>query len=98
MLVRDYLAQVIQSRPYKYSTKQTLVKNVKRMGIMVNNLFRYQRMQNFKFEIILLVPKDWRAPVSVPLKIEYFKIPSYPHSLQIRKTQEIFPSQSAMKP
>jgi len=33
MLVHEYLDQVIAARPYKYSTKQTLVKDVKRMGI-----------------------------------------------------------------
>jgi len=33
MLVNEYLDQVIKSRPYKYSTKQTLIKDVKRMGI-----------------------------------------------------------------
>ena len=34
MLVSDYLDQVIQSRPYKYSTKQSLVRDLKRLGIM----------------------------------------------------------------
>jgi integrase len=33
MLVHEYLDQVIKSRPYKYSTKQTLIKDVKRMGV-----------------------------------------------------------------
>ena len=33
MLVHEYLDQVIAARPYKYSTKQTLVKDIKRMGI-----------------------------------------------------------------
>ncbi len=33
MLVHEYLDQVIKSRPYKYSTKQTLIKDIKRMGI-----------------------------------------------------------------
>lgn len=33
MLVHEYLDQVIATRPYKYSTKQTLVKDIKRMGI-----------------------------------------------------------------
>ena len=33
MLVNEYLDQVIKSRPYKYSTKQTLIKDIKRMGI-----------------------------------------------------------------
>ena len=34
MLVSEYLDQVIKSRPYKYSTKQSLVRDVKRLGIM----------------------------------------------------------------
>lgn len=33
MLVHEYLEQVITARPYKYSTKQTLVKDIKRKGI-----------------------------------------------------------------
>ena len=33
MLVSDYLDQVIKSRPYKYSTKQSLFRDVKRLGI-----------------------------------------------------------------
>ncbi len=33
MLVLEYLDQVIAARPYKYSIKQTLVKDIKRMGI-----------------------------------------------------------------
>jgi hypothetical protein len=33
MLVNDFLDQVIKSRPYKYSTKQTLIKEDKRIGI-----------------------------------------------------------------
>ena len=33
MLVSDYLDQVIKSRPYKYSTKQSLIRDVKRLGI-----------------------------------------------------------------
>jgi hypothetical protein len=33
MLVNEYLDQVIKSRPYKYSTKHALIKDVKRMGI-----------------------------------------------------------------
>ncbi len=34
MLVNEYLDQVIKSRPYKYSTKQSLIRDVKRLGIM----------------------------------------------------------------
>ena len=34
MLVSDYLDRVIKSRPYKYSTKQSLIHDVKRLGIM----------------------------------------------------------------
>jgi integrase len=34
MLVSDYLDQVIKSRPYKYSTKQSLIRDFKRLGIM----------------------------------------------------------------
>ena len=34
MLVSNYLDQIIQSRPYKYSTKQSLIRDVKRLGIM----------------------------------------------------------------
>ena len=34
MLVSEYLDQVIQSRPYKYSTKQSLVRDMQRLGIM----------------------------------------------------------------
>jgi integrase len=34
MLVSKYLDQIIQSRPYKYSTKQSLIRDVKRLGIM----------------------------------------------------------------
>ena len=33
MLVSDYLDQVIKSSPYKYSTKQSLIRDVKRLGI-----------------------------------------------------------------
>ena len=33
MLVKDYVDQIVQLRPYKYSTRQTLIKDVKRMGI-----------------------------------------------------------------
>ena len=33
MLVNEYLHQVIKSRPYKYSTEQTLIKYIRRMGI-----------------------------------------------------------------
>ena len=33
-LVSDYLDDVIKSRPYKYSTKQSLIRDVKRLGIM----------------------------------------------------------------
>jgi hypothetical protein len=33
MLVNEYLDQVIKSRPYKYSTKQTLIKDIRRIGI-----------------------------------------------------------------
>jgi len=33
MLVKDYVDQLIQLRPYKYSTRQTLIKDVQRMGI-----------------------------------------------------------------
>ena len=33
MLVSDYLDQVIKSRPYKYSTKQSLIRDVKRLRI-----------------------------------------------------------------
>lgn len=34
MLVSIYLDDVIKSRPYKYSTKQSLIRDVKRLGIM----------------------------------------------------------------
>ena len=34
MLVSNYLDQIIQSRPYKYSTKQSLIRDIKRLGIM----------------------------------------------------------------
>jgi integrase len=34
MLVSIYLDDVIRSRPYKYSTKQSLIRDVKRLGIM----------------------------------------------------------------
>ncbi len=33
MKVSEYVDQVVQSRPYKYSTKQTLIRDIKRMGI-----------------------------------------------------------------
>jgi integrase len=33
MLVKDYVDQFIQGRPYKYSTKQTLIRDVKKLGI-----------------------------------------------------------------
>lgn len=33
MLVSDFLDQVIKSRPYKYSTKQSLIRDIKRLGI-----------------------------------------------------------------
>ncbi|HEX7405706.1 MAG TPA: hypothetical protein VF307_07265, partial [Candidatus Nanopelagicaceae bacterium] len=33
MLVSQYVDQIIQSRPYKYSTKQTLIRDIKKMGI-----------------------------------------------------------------
>lgn len=34
MLVSIYLDDVIKSRPYKYSTKQSLIRDVNRLGIM----------------------------------------------------------------
>ena len=34
MLVSDYSNQVIKSRPYKYSNKQSLIRDVKRIEIM----------------------------------------------------------------
>lgn len=33
MLVSQYVDQIIQSRPYKYATKQTLIRDIKKMGI-----------------------------------------------------------------
>lgn len=33
MLVKDYVDQIVQSRPYKYATKQTLLRDIKKMGI-----------------------------------------------------------------
>ena len=33
MLVKDYVDQLIQNRPYKYAYKQTLVRDIKKMGI-----------------------------------------------------------------
>jgi hypothetical protein len=33
MLVSEYVMQVIEKRPYKYSTKLTNVADVKRLGI-----------------------------------------------------------------
>ena len=33
MLVSGYLDQVIKSRPYKYWTKQSLIRDIKRLGI-----------------------------------------------------------------
>jgi len=33
MLVRDYVDQIVQNRPYKYATKQTLIRDIKKMGI-----------------------------------------------------------------
>jgi len=33
MLVSDYLDQVIKSRPYKYSTKQFLIRDIRFLGI-----------------------------------------------------------------
>ena len=34
MLVSNYLDQIIKSRPYKYSTKQSLNRDIRRLGIM----------------------------------------------------------------
>jgi len=34
MLVSDYLDQVTKSRPYKYLTKQSLIRDIKRLGIL----------------------------------------------------------------
>ena len=33
MLVKDYVDQIVQSRPYKYATKQTLIRDIKKLGI-----------------------------------------------------------------
>lgn len=33
MLVSDYVEQFIQSRPYKYSSKQTLIRDIKKLGL-----------------------------------------------------------------
>lgn len=33
ILVSDYLDQVIKSRPYEYSTQQSLIRDIKRLGI-----------------------------------------------------------------
>ena len=33
MLVKDYVDQIVQLRPYKYSTRQTLIRDIQRMGI-----------------------------------------------------------------
>jgi integrase len=33
MLVKDYVDQIVQNRPYKYATKQTLIRDIKKMGI-----------------------------------------------------------------
>jgi len=33
MLVSDYVDEMIKSMPYKYSTKQSLIRDIKRMGI-----------------------------------------------------------------
>ena len=33
MLVSTYIDQLIQNKPYKYSTKQTLIRDVKKLGI-----------------------------------------------------------------
>lgn len=38
MLVKDYLDQIIKSRPYKYSTKQSLIRDFKRLDIMDLNI------------------------------------------------------------
>ena len=33
MLVKDYVDQLIQNRPYKYAYKQTLIRDIKKLGI-----------------------------------------------------------------
>jgi integrase len=33
MLVKEYVDQIVQSRPYKYATKQTLIRDIQKMGI-----------------------------------------------------------------
>ena len=33
MLVKEYVDQLIQNRPYKYAYKQTLIRDIKKMGI-----------------------------------------------------------------
>ena len=59
MLVLEYLDQIIAARPYKYSIKQTLVKDIKRMGIwdmdisLVNSgLIRDSELMLFDLRII----------------------------------------------
>jgi len=47
MLVSDYLDQVIKSRPYKYSTKQSLIRDVKRLGIADLDRVILKRFQQF---------------------------------------------------
>jgi integrase len=34
MLVKEYVDQIVQNRPYKYSTKQTLYRDIQKMGIL----------------------------------------------------------------
>ena len=33
MKVSEYVDQIVQSRPYKYATKQTLIRDIKKLGI-----------------------------------------------------------------
>lgn len=33
MLVSEYVEQIISTRPYKYSTRQTNIRDIKRLGI-----------------------------------------------------------------
>ena len=34
MLVKEYVDQIVQNRPYKYSTRQTLYRDIQKMGIL----------------------------------------------------------------
>ena len=72
MLVSEYLDQVIKSRPYKYSTKQSLMRDVKRLGIMdvdTSEIVQLPEILNEKPKKTRDLLKDYTS-ISAQLEIE----------------------------